>query len=241
MRIRVLHRSFVRAHLVTILMGAFALIGTAMLVGGGVLVHDNMKVLATASRAEGSVVALEHRRGGEGGGTYVPVVMFRTEHGEEITFRGTVATNPPAFRTGETVRVLYDPDMTVPPRIDSFWQLWFGTVILGILGSVFGGIGWGYWGSKIAGRRLEAWLDRHGRRIEAEVVDVGLDRAFSFNHQSPWRIRAQWHDETGGELYLFNSRALWFDPEPFLHGGRITVLIDPDDPRRYKMDLAGLS
>jgi hypothetical protein len=238
MRVQVFHRSFLRAHLVAIVLTAFAVIGSTCLVGGAYLARDSFALLATAVRAEGRVAELEYQRSSDGGGTYKPVVRFRPEGAEEIEFRGTVGSNPPSFRKGEAVEVLYDPQAPERARINSFGQLWFVPVLLGVFGLVFGGIGWGYWIMKLITKRRDAWLTRHGRLIEAEIIDIGKDGAISFNRQTPWRIRAQWKDPAGSGLYVFNSRALWFDPAPLVKGKKIAILIDPRNPGRYRMDLA---
>ncbi len=55
-----------------------------------------------------------------------------------------------------------------------------------------------------------------------------------------WRITTQWQDPARGHLLLFESKRLWFDPEPFIHGDRLTVLIDPQNPKRHVFDLSFL-
>ena len=219
-------------------MGLFAVVGFATLIAGGVLVKSTWALLATGERAEGRVIELEYRRSDDGG-SYYPVVRFRSAGGEEITFRSSFGTSPPAFSEGEAVTVLYDPRNPYAGKIDSFSQLWLGPLILGLLGGVFGGIG-GYWGWRYLRGRQDAWLDRRGERITARILDVGLDRGLSVNGQRPWRIRAQWQDLLGEAVYVFNSRALWFDPAPFLKDDEIGVLIDRRNPGRYKFDLSAL-
>ena len=108
------------------------------------------------------------------------------------------------------------------------------------MGLVFAGIGIGYWAWRLTVRRRDSWLDRRGRRIAARIVDIGLDNSQSMNGQSPWRIRAQWQDPVSRDVYVFNSRAIWFDPAPFVSGKEIGVLIDRKDPGRYKLDLSFL-
>ena len=42
--------------------------------------------------------------------TYAPVVQFRTQAGQQVTFRSRYFRNPPAYQVGETVTVLYLPE-----------------------------------------------------------------------------------------------------------------------------------
>ncbi len=239
MKARILHRGFRPRNIAKLAMGLFAVLGFGMLIVGGVLLTSSWDLLASGARAEGRVIDLEYRRSDDGG-SYYPVVRFRSAGGEEITLRSRVGTSPPAFSEGEAVTVLYDPRDPYAGKIDSFSQLWFGPLMLGLMGSIFGGIGGGYWGWRYLRGRRDAWLDRRGERITARILDAGPDRSLSANGQSPWRIRAQWQDPLGEAVYVFNSRALWFDPAPFLKDDEIGVLIDRRNPRRYKFDLSAL-
>jgi hypothetical protein len=112
--------------------------------------------------------------------------------------------------------------------------------MLGVMGLMFGGMGGGYWIWHLARLRRNSWLQRHGRPVDADIVDIGVDRSLRVNRRSPWRITAQWLDPTGDRIYLFTSDEIWFDPEPFVDGDKIPVLIDPQNPNRYRMDLSFL-
>ena len=70
-------------------------------------------------------------------------MRFVTPAGEAVEFTGSVGSSPAAFEVGEAVAVLYDPADPQDARIDSFFQLWFGPLILGFLGLVFTAIGGG--------------------------------------------------------------------------------------------------
>ncbi len=61
--------------------------------------RQNRKLQARADHAAGTVVEL--RRGGDS--TYRPVVSFRTAQGRSVTFATSWATNPPAYRVGDTI------------------------------------------------------------------------------------------------------------------------------------------
>jgi hypothetical protein len=184
---------------------------------------------------------LEYQRSGsDGGGSYYPVIEFRTVRNEAVVFRGSVGSNPPSFRRGEQVRVLYDPTTPEIAKIDSFFQLWFLPLVLGVMGLTFGGAGGGYWAWYLAKLRRGSWLQGHGRPVDADIVDIGVDRSLTVNGRSPWRITAQWLDPSGDKLHLFKSDHIWFDPEPFVDGDKIRVLIDPQNPDRYSIDLSFL-
>ena len=224
-----------------LLFSTFGIVGIGMLVGCGLLVISTREFLAVAKSADGTVVRLEYERSSSSsGGAYYPIVRFLLRTGETFEFRSSVGSSPPSYRRGESVRVLYDPTAPESAEIDSFFSLWFAPILLGFLGSVFGAFGVGYWGWFIARVRREAWLARHGRRIVADIVDVAIERSVKRNRRSPWRITAQWTDPLGRKVHVFKSARIRFDPTPFMKGETVSVLIDPDDPRRYMVDLSFL-
>ena len=65
---------------------------------------------ATGLRAQGEVVRLKSESSDHGGYSYYPVVRFRTEHNTRVEFKDSVGSNPPSYRVGDKVAVLYLPD-----------------------------------------------------------------------------------------------------------------------------------
>lgn len=128
----------------TFLFRIFLLIGLGLLGGAGYLVLDTRGDIARAETAAGSVIDLIGERDSDGGTVYYPRVRYVTRSGETVEFTAAVGSSPPSFDVGEEVSVLYDPAAPEEARIDTFFQLWFGAVILGGIGLVFtliGGVG----------------------------------------------------------------------------------------------------
>ncbi len=81
---------------------------------------------SAALRARGEVVRLVgvHKTSPGGGDyAYYPVIAFETAAGDKTEFRDSVGSNPPDYRRGDVVNVLYDS--TVPERamVDrGFWN-----------------------------------------------------------------------------------------------------------------------
>lgn len=63
----------------------------------------------TGERAAGEVVRLveEESSSDDGGSVYYPVVRYHTASGIAVEFKDSIGTNPPAYRGGEHVGVLY--------------------------------------------------------------------------------------------------------------------------------------
>lgn len=97
--------------------------------------------LNTAQEAQGTVVQMVYSHSSDGGGGYAPVFTFRTITGQEITASENLYSNPPQFKVGQTVTVLYDPENPNRARIKKGFNLYFVPVLLGFLGLIFGCIG----------------------------------------------------------------------------------------------------
>jgi Protein of unknown function (DUF3592) len=122
----------------------FLVVGLGLLGGSVYSVLSTREFLSSAVPAEGVVIDLEARWDSDDGGyTYYPRVRFATESGQLREFTGDVGSSPASFDIGEGVHVLFDPADPADAHIDSFMQLWFVSLILGVLGIVFTAVGSG--------------------------------------------------------------------------------------------------
>jgi len=96
-----------------------------------------------AATAPATVVALiEKTDPDEGNVDYFPQFTFSTPDGRLFTINSNNGTNPPEFKPGQQVTVLYDRANPSNARIDSFVQLWLLPLIFGSLGIFFVGSLW---------------------------------------------------------------------------------------------------
>lgn len=216
-------------------------IGAAMLVGAVLLWNNTRAFLAHAISAPGTVIQLRQVVDIDGGSTrYQPVVKFTARDGAVITFAASFSSDPPAYSVGEAVEVEYAPDNAQEARIRSFASLWLGASILAALGIAFTAIGLGIFAGTRRAARLKAYLLAYGNAIQTELQGVERPSRRKNNGKRPWRIVSQWLDPATNKLRVFNSENLWFDPTSYVKGREITVLLDPQDPRRYYMDVSFL-
>jgi hypothetical protein len=61
--------------------------------------------------------------------------------GQVVEVTDRMSSNPPQFKEGQIIDVLYDPDNPNKARINKWFNLYFVPMLLGFLGLVFGGIG----------------------------------------------------------------------------------------------------
>ena len=90
-----------------------------------------------STTANGTVVRFVAQTDDEGTTNYAPVFSFTATSGQVYTVRSGVATNPPGFDEGQSVRVRYIKSDPSNAKLDSFWQLWTITVICCPLGLFF--------------------------------------------------------------------------------------------------------
>lgn len=208
----------------------FALVGVVLFLGAAFSAYRTEDFLSRSVVTQGQVIDLRFSED-----VYFPVVQFDAGLNGPLTFQGTTGAKPPAFSKGQTVTVRYDPADPLHVFIDSAWEIWFVTAVLGFLGAIFtlfgGMIVLTWW---LSGRK-KRWLVRHGTWIETDFVEVQENTQLEVNGKHARNIVSQWLEPDSNRLYTFYSDNLWVDPTPFLKG-KIPVVIDPSDPYRYWMD-----
>jgi len=122
----------------------FLLIGVGLLLGSALSFHLEATFEATAQSTSGTVIDLvksvstSRSRDGfsRSSVSYKPVVVFTDNQGRTQKMRSTSGSNPPAYKKGDQVTVLYDPDNQKSAAIDD-WRRYGLGIILGCLGIFF--------------------------------------------------------------------------------------------------------
>jgi hypothetical protein len=101
-------------------------------------------------------------------------------------------------------------------------------------------------GGAILRRTQVSGLRKAGVRVAATVRDIDHQRHTAMNPtthvmttRDDWFIKAEWTDPASGETRMFRSDRLdeW-DAERYPIGSPITVLIDPQNPISYYVEIA---
>lgn len=217
----------------------FTLVGIGMLVGAFLIYKSTSSFLAEATKAEGTVVDLVQSRSSDST-TYRPVVHFINQNGQKIEFMSTTGSNPPSYSKGQKVEVLYRPTEPQNAKINGFFSLWGGSVIVGGLGGVFFLIGSGIILAGSLKSRKDEFLRKNGMPIETEYQSVEQNTALTVNGRHPFRVLTQWQNPSTSELHIFESNNLWFDPSSYIKSRKITVFIEKNNPKKYFVDLSFL-
>jgi hypothetical protein len=125
-------------------LGKFAIvpIGVLLLLLAAWSVWSTKMWIARSVETQGTVIEMVRVRDSDNAGyMYTPRVRFSTAEGKTIEFESSLRTNPPAYSTGQTVTVLYDPNVPESASIRGFFTLWFMALILSFIGVVFLGVG----------------------------------------------------------------------------------------------------
>jgi hypothetical protein len=85
------------------------LVGLGIFALGAHLGRTLFLLQSTGARARGTVLFCELKRTLHGS-SYYPVVQFATRSGQTVQFRDRMGSDPPPYREGESVDVLYFPD-----------------------------------------------------------------------------------------------------------------------------------
>ncbi len=78
--------------------------------------------LDNAQKAQGTVIRMVYSSDSEGGGGYSPVYTFRTMSGQVIEKTDSMSSNPPQFKEGQTIDVLYDLENPNKARINKWFN-----------------------------------------------------------------------------------------------------------------------
>jgi len=114
----------------------FLLVGLGMLGGGFWSYQKEVEFDKATVSTSGTVIDLISRSSTRSSATYSPVVQFIDQSGNEQELHSRVGSNPPAYRLGEKVTVLYKADNPEFAVIDD-WERYLGLIVLTIMGFVF--------------------------------------------------------------------------------------------------------
>ena len=112
--------------------------GPFCLIVGLVLLGWNLLFFSGARTVEGEVINLiQSSSGSDGDISYKPEIRYTVPGGETFTRTTTWATNPPAYRVGDKLQVLYDPDEPGTMVPDDFMGKWMMSLIFLAAGNIF--------------------------------------------------------------------------------------------------------
>jgi len=204
------------------------LVGLIFILIPSKMIFKSLSIKSHGISVEGTV--LERRTNAKGGMSQV-TVAFATQEGKTIS---ASASKHEHVRTGDKVRIWYDPES---PQVIDFGDTTgynMRGVILGCIFFIFGILLFiRYTVKDISNKKLQ----RSGKKISAEFVSVDRNEKYRMGDKNPWMIRCRWIDDRNHQEHYFFSKDYTIDPNPYLNGvSHINVFIDHVDAGRYYMD-----
>jgi len=93
--------------------------------------------LSSTETASGTVTELSaSSSSSNGSGGLCPVIEFSTSDGQKVEYHGNICTNPPFWRPGDVVEVVYDPQNLDKVQIKNILSQYLLVLILSIFGVV---------------------------------------------------------------------------------------------------------
>jgi len=229
--------------------GIFILFGIAVLIGDFLIIRNTVSFLSNSVKANGNVVAMVQTVYFDKAGshyTYAPQVSFVDNFGLPTTFTSNVSNNPPAYHVGEKVPVLYDKNNHQNAKINTFFQLWLGPIIMSFFGIIFVLAGLLVIIKQEKFDKLKKDLLARGTKVSAKVISIetsNIRTGVSYGNRLPsrvYQIKAQWLNPTDNKVYIFTSEDLSYNPGDIINGKDIGVYIDLSNPKRYYVDVSNL-
>lgn len=118
----------------------FPLVGLLLIAIAVFILMRTRSFISSSQEVKGTVVRNVYRSSSEGGG-YAPVYSFTTIDGRPVEVEDKLQSNPPQFREGAAVDILYDPQNPSRARVKKWMNLYFAPALLSGMGVIFGGIG----------------------------------------------------------------------------------------------------
>lgn len=120
-----------------VLMGLVFLVAGIGLAGWGYVTVKNKLDGTNYVKTEGTVLSLREVESTENSDvTWVPIIKFTDKSGVEHTFESTVSSDPPAYKVGDKVELLYPEGRPDDVFINSWVEKWLTPVLLGFAGLV---------------------------------------------------------------------------------------------------------
>jgi hypothetical protein len=92
---------------------------------------------------------------------------------------------------------------------------------------------WRMWSGEVRLQRLR----QSGQRLSVRLTRVERNQSVSVNGRHPYRLVSEWQNPQDKKLYVYYSKNLWVDPDPFIPDDRmLDVYVDIDNYKKYAMD-----
>ena len=172
--------------------------------------------------------------------SYAPVVRYTTRNGESYRFISSASSWLSVYDKGERVDVLYDPANPGRAEINDSFSLYLGQALVAGTGLVFVLLGSGIMAvPKLKGRKNKR-LKEAGQAVATTFKEVKQNTNLTIGGRRPYNVITTWVDPSTNETYTFSSDNIWFNPKDQIVQDKITVYMEPGNPKKYYVDVSFL-
>ncbi len=165
-------------------------------------------------------------------------IKYYSDDGNERIYSGNHGGKGKRYHDGEEIKVFYQIDNPDIARVSDGVKggkkviFWVSMLLLFNLYAVY---------HNRKKNKSENSFKATGRKVEAQVLNTGIDESHTVFKKVPYFVECRWIDPISGKEYNHTIRYVWQDPKTLLAGrNTIDVYIDRDDPEKYFMDIAFL-
>ena len=109
--------------------------------------------------------------------------------------------------------------------------------VFGGMGLLFLLLGLGMLLPDILRRRGQRRAIEQGETVRAKVLGVTPVTSVSYNGRHPYVVECSWQDPDTGEVHVWHSRYMRFDPAALLASGEVPVYVDRYEPKYAYVDV----
>lgn len=234
-----LNMMFVKKNIFYFLSILFLLVGISFTVVSAFNFLNTLNLLSNSHKTLGKIVGINEERQSKGGYMYSPLIKYKSGTGDEYVYSSATKTGYSSYKIGQEVELIYDKNNPQNARINSILDIWFLTILMGVLGSVITITGVILLSTTLKKRRQTEYLKKNGQKILADFTNIGRGLV-EINGENGYVINCQWVNPQDNVIYTFKSDDIWFDPTNCVKDKKINVLIDLKNPKKYYVDLSFL-
>ena len=119
------------------LSAGLVLVGSMLLLFAVRTFIETIIFLSSAEKTKGKIVSFIESRNNDGLKMHLPVFDYQTGLGKTYRQKAEVASNPPEYKIGEAVTILFMKKSPQNSRLKSFSELWLITAVLLLFGAAF--------------------------------------------------------------------------------------------------------
>ena len=170
--------------------------------------------------------------------TYIqtPIVSYTTLDGEKFTCGVTFGRHLPII--GEKVKVYYDSAFPGYARSGKGIGKSVLLTTIGVVSCLT--LVFFFVRSVIKGKARKQ-LTQTGTKIAADIVSVANNETPVVMGKRPYIIKCQWVQNHSNTIFHYKSKYIYYNPAKYIgERKQIDIFIDPDDPKKYFMDISFL-